>query len=356
MIRLYSICFVLPKSEHLATGGYKIVYEYANRLVARGYQVSVLYLNSRYLKRYPLPRLIKKLYFQIVTRREPVWFALDHRVKKISNYSAKAVHKALSADVAIATAVATAPVVKKMFLSPRKAYLIQGYEVWNRSEDYVHRTYALGLKNIAVSSWLKRIVDRYAKSPAALLPNPIDLSVYSVRIPLRERLAHSLAVLYNPNPCKGFEDALQVLLRLRKRYGDLKVHVFGAYPRPAELPSWIEYTENATQQETVQIYNHASVYLCASREEGFGLTGLEAMACGCALSSTAFEGALEYGVNEVNCLFSTPGDVDALFDNTCRLIENSSLREQLSGQAQESVKAFSWDRAIERFEEILIQP
>ena len=190
-------------------------------------------------------------------------------------------------------------------------------------------------------------------SPAELLPNPIDLSVYCVKTPQKERSGHSLAVLYNPNPCKGFEDALQVLQKLHERYDDLKVHAFGAYQRPEELPSWIEYTENASQQETVQIYNDASVYLCASRKEGFGLTGLEAMACGCALSSTSFEGALEYGVDGVNCLFSVPGDVDALFENTCRLMESRELREQLSRQALDSVKEFAWDAALNSFEEIL---
>ena len=43
------ICFVLPINTNKATGGYKIVYEYANRLCDKGFDVSILYLNSYFL-------------------------------------------------------------------------------------------------------------------------------------------------------------------------------------------------------------------------------------------------------------------------------------------------------------------
>ena len=44
-----NICFVLPRMSNKAVGGYKIVYEYANRLADRGHSVSILFLNTNYL-------------------------------------------------------------------------------------------------------------------------------------------------------------------------------------------------------------------------------------------------------------------------------------------------------------------
>ena len=41
----------------------------------------------------------------------------------------------------------------------------------------------------------------------------------------------------------------------KKKYPDLKVKMFGAYARPTNLPEWIEYTQNASKEETIDIYN-----------------------------------------------------------------------------------------------------
>lgn len=40
--------------------------------------------------------------------------------------------------------------------------------------------------------------------------------------------------------------------------------------------------------------NHARVFLCTSRQEGFGLTGLESIFCGCVLVTTDCRGIREY--------------------------------------------------------------
>ena len=38
-----SVTFLLPHTGKNPVGGYKVVYEYANRLVNRGYKVNVVY-------------------------------------------------------------------------------------------------------------------------------------------------------------------------------------------------------------------------------------------------------------------------------------------------------------------------
>ena len=43
------ICFILPQTLRKPIGGYKIIYEYANRLVDEGHKVVILFLNERAL-------------------------------------------------------------------------------------------------------------------------------------------------------------------------------------------------------------------------------------------------------------------------------------------------------------------
>lgn len=349
-----NICFVLPRMSNKAVGGYKIVYEYANRLADRGHSVSILFLNTNYLKAYHIPRLVKKAYFDILNKREPRWFNLDGRIEKISDYSGGRVKKLLyDTDVAVATSVRTAPYVAENFKTLNQIYLIQGRENWDWGDEYVDNTYRLGMKHIVISHWLKEIVDTIAGYESVLIRNPIDLTKYRVINPIEKRQKHMLSVLYNPNPVKGFDNAYKVIKRLKERYPELAVKSFGAYPKPDYFPDWIDYTENATQQQTIEIYNQTQVYLCSSINEGYGLTGLEAMACGCALSSTNYEAVYEYAVDGENCLLSEVGDIDGQFDKITILFDDDDIREEICKNALKSVEQFSWDVAFKDFLELL---
>ena len=57
------------------------------------------------------------------------------------------------------------------------------------------------------------------------------------------------------------------------------------------------------------ILNYASIFICSSINEGFGLTGAESMACGCALATTSYPAVFEYAVDKKNCLVSPVKDI-----------------------------------------------
>lgn len=122
--------------------------------------------------------------------------------------------------------------------------------------------------------------------------------------------------------------------------------IFGVPVRPSYMPKWITYRKNASTQETVEIYNIA-IFICASINEGYELTGAEAMACGAALVSTDYESVHEYTENEKNALLSPVCDVERLVANAVRLIENDSLRISQSHNGVEAMQSHSWDNAME---------
>lgn len=57
-------------------GGYKMAYEYANRLVKENHDVSILYLNQDFLKKYRMPSYLKRIGANLITKIEPKWFFL----------------------------------------------------------------------------------------------------------------------------------------------------------------------------------------------------------------------------------------------------------------------------------------
>lgn len=49
---MYKVCFALPGIGRHPVGGYKMTYEYANRLVTEGCDVSILFMNELLYKKY----------------------------------------------------------------------------------------------------------------------------------------------------------------------------------------------------------------------------------------------------------------------------------------------------------------
>ena len=93
--------------------------------------------------------------------------------------------------------------------------------------------------------------------------------------------------------------------------------------------------------------------MCSSIKEGYGLTGMEAMACGAALVSSDYEAVHEYAKDGYNVLLSPVRDVNAMVENVSKVFDDASLLYNLSRNAIDSLKDFSWEEAIKKFEKFL---
>lgn len=341
------IVFVLPKFSRYPIGGYKMVYEYANRLAKFGNSVRVLHVNNSLMKKYHLPKSIRIVLANSITKKGPSWIT-NEGFDIHSVFEPIVEEDFLEADVAIATAVETVSVVQNYFRC-RKVYFIQGLENWNVTENELYTTYRNEMKKIVISRWLKQIVDGYSPEESVLINNPIDLTKYNVRNPFSNRNRYSVAIMFNEQPVKGFKYSLEAIHRIKVKYPELIVNMFGRMAYPNKLPKWIHYTENASQQETIEIYNNSRIYLCGSIEEGYGLTGLEAMACGCILVSTDFLGAREYAIDKYNSLLSPIKNIQGLVNNIELAIEDDRLGSEIVSNALQDVKRFSWDKSLGKF-------
>lgn len=347
------ICFVLPKYSRQPIGGFKIVFEYANRLCMDGNQVSLLFLNQYIFSGRKMPARLKKMAAHFLTQHEPTWFPLNPKIKKYSFLDRPLKDEVIHCDWVIATSASTVDIVQKYFSCSKKAYMIQDYESWDQTEEYLHETYAMGMKNIAVASWLKNIVDQYAQYPSTLIRNPVDINIYRPKIDIHQRNPYKIGMLYHRAEQKGCKYAIEAVKIARKKHPEITLQMFGAYIPDFRLPEWVTFTHNASQDETIRIYNSCSIFVCATIQEGFGLTGLEAMSCGDAFISTNYLGVREYAVNGENALLSPVKDTSKMAENICRVIEDDDLRFKLAENAIKSAESMSWEQAYETFKQTL---
>lgn len=327
------IAFYLPRVYYHPGGGAKIVLEYANYLASKGNEIFIYYHNPSisFRSNSDIKHTIKICADYCIGKLFGCskWFDLNQNVEEriISN-----AFEIKPCDVVVATAI---QLVESVLNLPsqykKKVYLIQGYETWEFSEDRIISIYQKSKNNIVISKWLETIVDGNSNQKSYLIPNFIDDNVFFCSN--RNRDPHSLTFHYRSASIKGGKYGIDVINRLYSLYPDIKVKIVTTEKKLPRLPACCELYTNIKPEEVALINNSCEVFMCTTIEEGFGLPGLEAMACGCALATTNYAAVYDYADDNYNALISPIKDVDAMVSNIVKLFEDSELRDRISRNA-----------------------
>lgn len=347
-----TITFILPLHAKRACGGVKVVFEYANMLVADGWKVVVAMSAAVLWRRMSFIGKIRALPYYLYcilekSNRYPTWFKLDKRIKCIS-IPLPLQFFIPKSNVYIACGAEIAEYAKTYTGTAKKYYLIQGLDL-DKADPWEFSTYQYPLQKLVVSRWLANVVKKHSANDPITIRNGFDTKLFRIKIPIEARSPKSLSVMYHPSPDKGFDTAMKAIAIARQTIPDLKVKVFGAYSPPANLPLWVEYFKSPHGEALVDIYNSSAIYVAASRSEGWGLTVGEAMLCGCAVCCTDCLGFLEMAENGHNALISPIDNTNHLAQNIIQAITNTTLREQLSQQAIVDMSNFTWEDSYATF-------
>jgi len=356
------ITFVLPCFSTKPIGGVRVVYQYADGLVSRGHDVTVLhaaFLEPRqYLRPLSMAREPRTLARGLVDIARPRpsdvgWHPVDRRVRLVYRPTLAAAHVP-DGDVIVATSWRTAESVAGYPASKgRKHYLVQHYETWDGPAARVDATWRSPLRKIVIAEWLYQRGRALGVPPEDLfrLPNPgIDPATFRLTRPITPRRSR-VAMLWSPAPVKGGNDGVAALELARREVPDLDAVLFGVTPRPSTLPSWIEYVHDPSRVRLVEdVYNASSIYLCPSLSEGWHLPPAESMACGCAVVSTDIDGVRDYARPGQTALLSAAGDPAGLAANVVRLCRDEDERSRIAAAGNEVIGNCTVERSLDAFE------
>lgn len=359
VINKKSICFILPGYSSYAIGGYKIVYEYANRFVDFGYDVSIVYPKYYSAKTRFLPFRIAKRIFgsipvKISKRSKSNWFNLNEKIKEIFSFS-YGKKMLLKYDVLISTHINTAFALHQLNIDSSKfcIYFIQDFENWPPFTDLdVLESYKFPMKKICISPWLIKKVNSVGVY-STLIYNGLDFSYFTLTKPIEERDSFEISLMYHVRPEKRFEDSVRALEIVHKKIPQIHVSVFGVFDAPENFPEYFTYHRSPAQNEHNEIYNNSAIYVAASSSEGFGLTVAESMICGCAVACTNNGGFSSMVKDGETGLLSPVFDYEALAKNIIRLITDNEFRIRLAKNGNENIKKFNWKTSVEKFVEVI---
>lgn len=350
---------MLPCYPRRPIGGFRVAYEYANRLVARGHEVAVVH-PRRFASATPLlaTSFYQRLRRQGARLRDVLfpphvhWQPIDKQVRMlyVADLDASQVP---DGDAVFATSW---PTVEHVAGYPackgKKFYLVQDFDPWLGPRERLQATWRLPFQKVTVSRWLyKQVVDAEGGPENVVnIPNGIDHERFHLTADMGQR-PKQLVMFFRRESYKAPEDGALALEIAKRGHPGMSAAVLGqAYRKPPRVPPWASYLRRVSDDQLIAIYNSSSIFVGSSLAEGFALPPAEAMACGCAVVSTDCGGIREFAEPEVTALLSPPGDPEALARNILRLLDDDALRQRLAAAGHERIQSFTWERSTDQLE------
>jgi phosphatidylinositol alpha-1,6-mannosyltransferase len=272
------------------------------------------------------------------------------------------------------------------FLFRRKMMItIHGTELLDQNDSFFLRLFALPVyrrawRIIAISDYTKCLIEEtlpsYVKKTVVVKNgiNPDQFSDVSkerieeliVRHNLQDkRIVLSLCRLV---PRKGVDQAITAFSKLRASVPDAVLVVAGTGPEQVRLKELagslgvadsVVFTGYVPDEEIALWYHASSLYIMLSRKdgayvEGFGLTFLEANACGKPAVGGDHGGVPEAVVDGVTGFVVDPLDANAAAAAMKKILSDPELYERMSANGLAFVHGeASWDRAAGEIVELL---
>lgn len=190
-----------------------------------------------------------------------------------------------------------------------------------------------------------------------VIPNPIDCSEQKSNLS-----AKKIITVGRIAPVKGFNHFIEVAERVHQIEPEWFFEIYGGGPAVFTAPLQKMIREKGLDNviilkgETNNVYNvlsNASIYLCTSSSESFGLTLVEAMESGLPVVSFDCPNGPKNIINDGTDGFLVPlGDVEAMTAKVLQLIQDKAMLIKMGDNAIKNAKRFHVDSIIEKWSDL----
>lgn len=343
---------VIPLLGVTRGGGIRVISELANGLALSGHSITII---TAPVSSFPFP-LAKQV--KLVSRQKTI--GESNFAGRIKDFFFVCRHTAETGRIVLSNYYTTffIGLLLQVFKGKKHVYFIQGFEAefFNRKLSFANKIKTLLAKitysikpdlRITISQFIKT---KIGKNDVMIINDGIDPSVFK---PKRDKPVGKIVIcsIALTEPRKGFYDFVKAIEVLSLRRTDFEVLLFTSQANAqfnVPFSFTIKYPEN--DYDVVECMQNCDIFVSASHLEGFGLPGLEAMACGAALITTNSGGVTQYATDGINSLIIKVGDVEALIIAIEKLLDNPGLLKKLSDAGLATSTMFTWDIMCDNFE------
>lgn len=192
-----------------------------------------------------------------------------------------------------------------------------------------------------------------------VIPNGVDLDRYRPDPGIARFDTPTVLYLGRLKRYKRVDLVIRAVHRLRERLPALRLIVAGtgddaprlrALVAELDLQDRVEMPGFVSESEKIDLFRRAWVHAFTSPKEGWGISNLEAAACGTATVASDSPGLRESVVDGRTGFLVPHGDVDAVARRLEDILTRPDLRDRLGRQASEFARDYSWEAAADRTE------
>ncbi len=325
---LPKIAYIIPGTA--ISGGIAVVLQHANRLLRKGHDVSI---------------------FTQDLNDKIDWFP-DQKVA-IMPIDSKSAYLKENIDILIASSWSTAPSMD-VIPARRKIYFVQSDErkFFDDAEKIrlINETYKIDCEYMTEAKWIQKWLKAEFGHDSFHVPNGLDENIFHKTDPIEPRGGRMRVLLEGrlDVPFKGMKEAYEAVKDL-----DCEIWIVSSGGRLDSRWRVDKFFENAPIEKMKEIYSSCDIFLKMSRVEGFFGPPMEAMACGSAVVVGKVTGYDEYIQSEHNALVVEQNDVEGAREAVERLLGDNGLRDKLIENGYKTAKDWSWDKSIEKLEEVI---
>jgi phosphatidylinositol alpha-mannosyltransferase len=209
---------------------------------------------------------------------------------------------------------------------------------------------------LPVSPAARAAVAKYFDAEWTIVPNGVDTARFTPDVPRAPAMPVDVpTVLFvgRFDPRNGLDALIEAFKRARQGGVSARLIVIGDGPRRRKYHALADGRDDITflghvKDGLERYYAHATVYTCPATLGSFGITLLEAMACGTPIVCYDTPGFRTVVEGEVHALMTPPGDVDAFAGALSRVLRDPALRGRMGAAGRARAQEFAWPRIAEQ--------
>lgn len=225
---------------------------------------------------------------------------------------------------------------------------------------------------ITISQYCKKMIERnYGIEPGKIhiVPELIDIGLWEKLLasaPVRPREENiTVLTVCRMYPRKNLGLLLRAWSQVRKKEPSAVLRIVGsgqeykcwvALSRQLQLGKSVVFLGDRTREELAQEYKNCDIFCLPSRQEGFGIVFLEAMAAGKPIVAARAAAVPEVIWEGQNGLLVSPDDIEGLAEALLRLIRGPKLRLDMGKYAQYSVQRYESAKIASQFLSVFQRP
>jgi glycosyltransferase involved in cell wall biosynthesis len=193
----------------------------------------------------------------------------------------------------------------------------------------------------------------YRRETISVVHCGIDRQVYRVDPQVAKTAGPTLIFVGRVKRYKAVDQAIRALALVRAHVPDCTLTIVGdgdglpalrALTRELHLEDAVRFAGFIPLAEKVRLLQAAHAAVNPSVKEGWGLTNVEANACGTVCVAADSPGLRDSVLDGRTGLLYPFGDVDALADRVLRVLRDPSLRQRMEREALAWAESLTWER------------